>query len=1277
MKSGLKILNTARKNSLKAAVSVNTARPINTAYLRPTVNSAKTTSNVFNRAHSHVRWPFNKSTTNKNSNLNKKVNTISRNVTTVEPKAVVSNNKGNEANVVKASACRSKSVMAWAHDWKQSYSQIIVEKLLVGFVAPMDGIKGGKITGKGSLTCLFAKATLDESNLWHRRLGHINFKTINKLVRGNLVRGLPSKIFENNHTCVACQKGKQHKASCIENLIDLKVKVIRCDNGTEFKNKVMNQFCEIKGSGPEWLFDIDTLKKSMNYKPVVAGNQTSGSQGTKESIDAGQARKKTVSSQEYILLPLLTYDPSLSKGSKDSPDAGCKPSRKKENTNNISTASDRNNTNNANTVSSTINVTGIEDNAAYENIVYGCDDDPNMPNLEEIAYSDDDEDVGVEADMNNLNTFMPVSPIPTTRLHKDHPLEQIIGDIHSAPQTRRMTKSVTEHEPKKVIQELQDPIWIKAMQEELLNKARFVAQGYTQEEGLDYDEMDVKSAFLYGKIEEEVYVCQPPGFEDPEFPDRRGTIDKTLFIKKVNGDILQVQVYVDDIIFGSTKKGLCTEFEKLMHKKFKMSSIGELTFFLGLQVTQKYDRIFISQDKYMDKILKKFGFSTVKTASTPMETSKPLMKDDNAEDVDIHLYRSMIGSLMYLTYSRPDIMFAVCACARFQVTPKVSHLHVVKRIFRYLKGQPKLGLWYPKDSPFDLEAYTNSDYAGASLDRKSTTRDCQFLGRRLISWQCKKQTVVSNSTTEAEYVAASSCRGQVLWIQNQLLDYGYNFMNTKIFIDNESTICIVKNPVFHSKTKHIEIRHHFIRDSYEKRLIQVIKIHTDHNVADLLTKAFDIDDWNGLEMLRMKLGLKLCCQTKVNAARLLTTARPMVAYMEKSTEHADFDEIVDFLNASPIRYALTVSPTIYVSYIEQFWSTAKIKIVNNERQIRAKVNGKTIVILESSVRRDLQFNDEDGTVTPLFATKLIQPQADVGEGSGQPTKPQHTPTTASPSNIEPIPLIASSSQPQMTYKHETVDSIERAATTIASLDAEQDSDNIITTQSMTTLNEPIPQRTGSETHGRYDQDIDVTTASAPVTTTGVSVSTAEPSTPPTTTIVIVDEDLTIAQTLMKMRSEKSKDKAKERGSRTEKIRRQPPTKAKKRNQMSTYLRNMAGYKHTQLKNKSFEEIQMLFDKEMKRVNSFVPMDSEVVEGSGKKTESNRKLKGKIYKKFSAMLDDFDKHDLGTIQAGKGKNMRQQAQKDMTDYFGESLKPYLSQVRKMISGKAHQDYTLIS
>ncbi|GJT32230.1 putative ribonuclease H-like domain-containing protein [Tanacetum coccineum] len=502
---------------------------------------------------------------------------------------------------------------------------------------------------------------------------------------------------------------------------------------------------------------------------------------------------------------------------------------------------------------------------------------------------------------------------------------------------------LSQIEPKKISEALEDESWVDAMQEELLqfkiqkvwilvdlphgkkaigtkwvyrnkkdergvvvrNKARLVAQGHRQEEGIDYDEvfapvarieairiflafasymgfivyqMDVKSAFLYGTIDEEVYVSQPPGFVDPKCPKKvykvvkalyglhqaprawyatlstfllksgykRGTIDKTLFIKKDKNDIMLVQVYVDDIIFGSTKKSWCDEFEALMKSRFQMSSMGELTFFLGLQVKQKEDGIFISQDKYVAEILKKFDFASVKTASTPIETQKPLVKDEEANDVDVHLYRSMIGSLMYLTSSRPDIMFAVCACSRFQVTPKTSHLNAVKRIFRYLKGKPKLGLWYPRVSSFDLEAYSDSDYAGANLDRKSTTGGCQFLGRRLISWQCKKQTIVATSTTEAEYVAAANYCGQVLWIQNQMLDYGFNFMNIKIYIDNESTICIVKNLVFHSKTKHIEIRHHFIRDAYEKKLIQVLKIHTDDNVADLLTKAFDVSRFNFL-----------------------------------------------------------------------------------------------------------------------------------------------------------------------------------------------------------------------------------------------------------------------------------------------------------------------------------------------------------------------------------------------------------------------------------------------
>ncbi|GJR82549.1 putative ribonuclease H-like domain-containing protein [Tanacetum coccineum] len=467
----------------------------------------------------------------------------------------------------------------------------------------------------------------------------------------------------------------------------------------------------IAGSGPNWLFDIDALTNSMNYKPVVAGNQSNGNAGTKACDDAGKDSE----------VP-STKEPRINQEKDDSINS----------TNNINTASDGNSTNNVNAVSLTVHAFGSEVNVVDPKTSIELPNDPNMPELEDIVYSDDDEDVGIEADMNNLDSFMPVSPIPTTRIHKDHPVDQIIGDLNSTPQTRRMTKNLKEHglfslvqqrtnhkdfqnclfvcflsqqDPKKVIQALKDPSWIEAMQKELL---QFKLQ-----------QIDVKSGFLYGKIEKEVYVCQPPGFEDLDFPDRVYKVEKALYglhqAPRAWYETLSTYLLDNGFQRGKIDKTLFIRREK------------------RLQVKQKEDGIFISQDKYATKILKKFGFSDVKTASTPMETHKPLLKDADGEDVDEHLYRSMIGSLMYLTSSRPNIMFVICACARFQVNPESLYLHAVKRIFRYLKGQPKLGLWYPKDSPFDLVAYTDNDYAGASLDRKSTTGGCQFLGCRLIS----------------------------------------------------------------------------------------------------------------------------------------------------------------------------------------------------------------------------------------------------------------------------------------------------------------------------------------------------------------------------------------------------------------------------------------------------------------------------------------------------------------------------------------------------------------
>nr|GEV37042.1 hypothetical protein [Tanacetum cinerariifolium] len=427
------------------------------------------------------------------------------------------------------------------------------------------------------------------------------------------------------------------------------------------------------------------------------------------------------------------------------------------------------------TASSPIPTAYSNDSQEISKRVVNQEETPSLDNIlsltnqfEDIlgVTTNSDKTNGVEADISNMQTTITSTPTPTLRIHKDHPKIKIIGPLDTPIQTSNKSKEV------------------EAMQEELLQfkiqNVWTLVDCLKGEEGIDYDEvftpvarieaiilflayvsfmgftvyqMDVKSAFLYGSIDEEVYVIQPPGFQDPEFPAKvykveksMGIIDQTLFIRRQRGDFILVQVYVDDIIFRSSNPQLCREFEALMHEKFQMSAMGDM--------------------------LKEFGYSDVKSSNSPMDKENPWGKDGTGKDIDLHLYRSMIGSLMHLTASRPDIMFNVCAYARHQVTPKECHLHTVKRIFRYLKSHPKLGLWYPKESPFNLVAYVDSDYGGATQDHKSTTGGCQFLGRRLISWQCKKQTIIATSTNKAEYVAAASCCRQVMWIQNQLLDYG-------------------------------------------------------------------------------------------------------------------------------------------------------------------------------------------------------------------------------------------------------------------------------------------------------------------------------------------------------------------------------------------------------------------------------------------------------------------------------------------------------------------------
>ncbi|GKB06762.1 ribonuclease H-like domain-containing protein [Tanacetum coccineum] len=423
IKSSLKTLNTAGQNSSRAAVLVNTARLINTAYPRPTVNCARPASNVFNRAHSHVKRPFNKFTTNKNSDFNERVNTVRRNVTTFRPKVVVSDNKGNKANAVKASACwncRKKESfdsgcsrhmtrnMSYLSDYED------IDGRYVAFGGDPKGGRKPALSFMRPFGCLVTILnTLDY-------LGKFNGKADEGFFVGYSTNSKAYRVFNSRTRIVE------------ENL------------HVKFSEATPN----IAGNGPIWIFDIDALTISINYKPIVARNQTNGNTGTKENIDVGQARKKIVPDQEYILLPLLTSNPSLSKSLKDSLDAGFKPSGEEEKIDyehqenedsevpniqeprvNQEHDVNVNITNNINTVNPAVSAADIENNVVDENIVYGGIDDPNMHNLEEIFYSDNDEEVGAEADMNNLATNVPVSPIPATRVHKDHPLEQIIRDI--------------------------------------------------------------------------------------------------------------------------------------------------------------------------------------------------------------------------------------------------------------------------------------------------------------------------------------------------------------------------------------------------------------------------------------------------------------------------------------------------------------------------------------------------------------------------------------------------------------------------------------------------------------------------------------------------------------------------------------------------------------------------------------------------------------------------------------------------------------------------------
>jgi hypothetical protein len=270
-----------------------------------------------------------------------------------------------------------------------------------------------------------------------------------------------------------------------------------------------------------------------------------------------------------------------------------------------------------------------------------------------------------------------------------------------------------------------------------------------------------------------------------------------------------------------------------------MSLKGELTYFWGLQIKQTKEGTFVHQTKYTKDLLRRFGMENCKPIMTPMGASSTIEPDEDGEPVNQKEYRSMIGSLLYLTASRPDIQFSVCLCARFQASPRASHLQAVKRILRYIHGTQEFGIWFSASSYVSLRSFTDADLGGCKIDRKSTSGACHFLGNSLVAWSSRKQSSVALSTAESEYVAAASCCSQILWIVATLKDYGVTLKNIPLFCDNNSAISIAKNPVQHSRTKHIDIRYHFLRDHAEKGDVALHRVDTEYQLADIFTKPLD------------------------------------------------------------------------------------------------------------------------------------------------------------------------------------------------------------------------------------------------------------------------------------------------------------------------------------------------------------------------------------------------------------------------------------------------------
>ncbi|GJX25649.1 retrovirus-related pol polyprotein from transposon TNT 1-94 [Tanacetum coccineum] len=435
-----------------------------------------------------------------------------------------------------------------------------------------------------------------------------------------------------------------------------------------------------------------------------------------------------------------------------------------------------------------------------------------------------------------------------------------------------------------------------------------------------------------------------------------GMVDNTLFTKKKSSNLIIVQIYVDDIIFGSTCQDMCDEFAKIMHDKFEMSMMGELNFFLGLQIKQMEDGIFFNQSKYIKEMLKKFGLEDSKPMKTPMSSDTKLTKDEECESVDSTKYRGMIGSLLYLTASRPDIMFSVCLCARFQEAPKTSHLEAVKRIFRYIKGTTHLGLWYPKGTGIETVVYADSDHAGDYVDRKSTSGICTFVGCCLTSWFSKKQTALAISTTEAEYVSAGKACQQALWMKQALIDYdervslpiGGDLMSWHRY---PSWFHIKPIPPFHQG-------HHFrsIRIDQEGQ-VRRIRHEEEIDVHDyqILTREI-IPTLKPLEeIIRENI---FCLGVVIPLLLLPPLINHFSSYLNNDDDDGNNERTSHASTPSPIRYVNSLTnqvPQVFQNppnidpHLEPFY-THQTKIINRQVQLRDEHHGG-VRSIRKSLRR--------------------------------------------------------------------------------------------------------------------------------------------------------------------------------------------------------------------------------------------------------------------------------------------------------------------------------------